>query len=215
MEAKFIISEVCKTSWRYTKSQIWVLVGLFIAYTVITSVLSLLIPSTSIALAIVKNIISLIIGAFFVLGYIRNLFQTMDGEEPQFSAYRQEARKFLHYLVANIIFSVAVLVGFMLLVIPGIYLAIRLQFYAQYIVTEEHCSAIDALKKSWELTKGQGMPLFLLGLTQLGIALLGLIIFVVGIFVAVPVVNMMQCYVFRKLTTADATPCGITDGAEA
>ena len=30
MEPKFMISEVFGTSWKYTKSQIWVLVGLFI-----------------------------------------------------------------------------------------------------------------------------------------------------------------------------------------
>lgn len=32
MEPKFMISEVFGTSWKYTKSQIWVLVGLFIGY---------------------------------------------------------------------------------------------------------------------------------------------------------------------------------------
>ena len=68
-----------------------------------------------------------------------------------------------------------------------------------YIVSEERCSAIDALKKSWELTQGQAMPLFLLALVQIGLTLLGLILLVVGLFVAIPLIVMMQCYVFRKL----------------
>ena len=36
MEPKFMISEVFGTSWKYTKSQIWVLVGLFIGYFILS-----------------------------------------------------------------------------------------------------------------------------------------------------------------------------------
>ena len=40
MEPKFMISEVFGTSWKYTKSQIWVLVGLFIGYFILERWLS-------------------------------------------------------------------------------------------------------------------------------------------------------------------------------
>ena len=195
MEAKFSISEVAGTSWKFTKSQIWVLAGMFLAYCVVTGILNLITSSSY----VLNLLVQLIIGSLFTLGFIRNMFQTMDGEEPQFSTYGQEARKFLHYLVANILYSIIVCIGIVLLIIPGIYLAIRLQFFQQYIVSEERCSAIDALKKSWELTQGQAMPLFLLALVQIGLTLLGLILLVVGLFVAIPLIVMMQCYVFRKL----------------
>ena len=195
MEAKFSISEVAGTSWKFTKSQIWVLAGMFLAYCVVMGILNLITSSSY----VLNLLVQLIIGSLFTLGFIRNMFQTMDGEEPQFSAYGQEARKFLHYLVANILYSIIVCIGIVLLIIPGIYLAIRLQFFQQYIVSEERCSAIDALKKSWELTQGQAMPLFLLALVQIGLTLLGLILLVVGLFVAIPLIVMMQCYVFRKL----------------
>ena len=36
-----MISEVFGTSWKYTKSQIWVLVGLFIGYFILSSIISL------------------------------------------------------------------------------------------------------------------------------------------------------------------------------
>ena len=196
MEAKFSISEVAGTSWKFTKSQIWVLAGMFLAYCVVTGILNLITSSSY----VLNLLVQLIIGSLFTLGFIRNMFQTMDGEEPQFSAYGQEGRKFLQYLVANILYSIIVCIGIVLLIIPGIYLAIRLQFFQQYIVSEERCSAIDALKKSWELTQGQAMPLFLLALVQIGLTLLGLILLVVGLFVAIPLIVMMQCYVFRQLT---------------
>lgn len=202
MEPKFMISEVFSTSWKYTKSQIWVLVGLFIGYFILSSIISMFgMPAQGSTVGkIVVNLINAIISSVFMLGYIKNLFQTMDGEEPQFSAYGQQSRKIITYLVASIIMGIVVTIGIFLLIVPGIYLAIRLQFYSIYIV-EEDCGIIESLQKSWNLTNGQVMPLFLLILAMIGIAIVGCILFFVGLFVAVPLIYMMQCYAFRKLNT--------------
>lgn len=106
MEPKFMISEVFGTSWKYTKSQIWVLVGLFIGYFILSSIISLFgMPAQgSMVGKIIVNLISAVISSAFMLGYIKNLFQTMDGEEPQFSAYGQQSRKIFTYLIASIIY---------------------------------------------------------------------------------------------------------------
>ena len=202
MESKFTISEVLKTSWKCTKSQIWVLVGLFIGYTIISSILSIFgMPAQELSTGIIiTNLVNLIISIIFILGYIKNLFQALDGEEPQFSAYGQQSRKFFTCLIASFIYSMITTLGLALLLIPGIYLAIRLQFFIAFII-EEDASIIDSLTRSWDITKGQVMPLFLLGLVMTAVTFLGLIVFIVGIFVAIPVTSMMYCYSFRKLNT--------------
>ncbi|WP_302343595.1 hypothetical protein [uncultured Parabacteroides sp.] len=202
MEPKFMISEVFSTSWKYTKSQIWVLVGLFIGYFILSSIISMFgMPAQgSMVGNIIVSLISAAISCAFMLGYIKNLFQTMDGEEPQFSAYGQQSRKIVTYFIASVIMGIVVTIGIFLLIVPGIYLAIRLQFYSAYIV-EEDCGIIESLQKSWDLTKGQAMPLFLLALAMIGIAIVGCILFFVGLFVAIPLIYMMQCYAFRKLNT--------------
>jgi len=116
MEPKFMISEVFGTSWKYTKSQIWVLVGLFIGYFILSSIISLFgMPAQgSMVGKIIVNLISAVISSAFMLGYIKNLFQTMDGEEPQFSAYGQQSRKIFTYLIASIIMGIAVAIGIFL-----------------------------------------------------------------------------------------------------
>ena len=121
MEPKFMISEVFGTSWKYTKSQIWVLVGLFIGYFILSSIISLFgMPAQgSMVGKIIVNLISAVISSAFMLGYIKNLFQTMDGEEPQFSAYGQQSRKIFTYLIASIIMGIAVAIGIFLLICSG------------------------------------------------------------------------------------------------
>lgn len=160
MEPKFMISEVFGTSWKHTKSQIWVLVGLFIGFSILSMIVTLFgMPAQgSIVGRVIVQIVSLLISCIFMLGYVKNIFQALDGEEPQFSAYGQQSRKIITYLIANILFSIAVCIGTVLLIIPGIYLYLRLQFFTAFIV-EENCGIIESLQKSWNMTQGQTLPL--------------------------------------------------------
>lgn len=200
MGSKFSISEVCSTSWQRTKAQIWVLSGLIIGMSIISFTLgAFAMPiQQSVVGAVVINLISCVISCIFALGYMKNIFQALDGEEPQFSAYGQQSRKIITYLVANILMAIIVTLGLCLFIIPGIYLALRLQFYAALIV-EDNAGIIESLQRSWEITRGQGMSLFMLMLAMIGICILGLILLGIGIFVAMPLIYMMYAYVFRKL----------------
>ena len=179
MEPKFIISEVFSTAWKGTKSQLWILAGLLIGYCILSFTLTAFaMPmQSSIIGKIIVNVISALFSIIFSLGYMKNIFQALDGEEPQFSAYGQQTK-----------------------IIPGIYLALRLQFFQAFII-EENAGIIESLHKSWEITKGQALPLFILALVMIGILILGCILFGIGIFVAVPLIYMMYGYVFRKLNT--------------
>lgn len=200
MEPKFMISEILKTSWRSVKSQIWVLAGLLIGFTIISMIISIFtMPAQSSTTGlVVVNLISLLISYLFILGYLKNIFQSLDGEEPQFSAYGQQSRKILTFLIAGILYSVIILLGFALLIVPGIYLVLRLQFFSAFIV-EEDAGIIESLQRSWNITEGQVLPLLLLALAMLGVCLLGAILFIIGIFVAIPLIYTMSCYAFRKL----------------
>lgn len=65
------------------------------------------------------------------------------------------AYNYIILLTASIFFWTAVLLGFMLLVIPGIFLAVRLIFY-KYAVLLDEGGIVSSLEKSWKATKGNG-----------------------------------------------------------
>jgi uncharacterized membrane protein len=75
-------------------------------------------------------------------------------------------------IVGSILYSLAVLVGLVLLIVPGIYLAVALFFYNYEIVVEGE-NALEALSNSWSLTSGYRLDLFLLGLL---FAVLGMVL---------------------------------------
>ncbi|MDR0797066.1 MAG: hypothetical protein LBE79_13620 [Tannerella sp.] len=203
MDRKFKFSDVLRTAWKAYISQIWLLTGLVIGFVIVSLALILFIPSPLQGTVSISGIAILLLvfifSQLFSLGYTKNMFQALDGEEPQFSAYGQESRKIITWLLSGLIYLIIVLIGSVFLIVPGFYFAIRLQFFSTSIV-EEDTGVITSLKRSWEITKKQEVPLLLLLLLTMGICILGLAFFVAGIFIAGPLTGLIYVYVFRKLT---------------
>ena len=198
MERKLIISDLLRKAWQSLVAQIWVLAGLVIGYTIISLLLTCTMPYISYpgrtALGLANTFFTLV----FALGYLKNLFQALDGEEPQFSAYGQMSRKVFALLFAYILYTVIVALGLVLLIVPGVYVGLRWVFAPQIIV-EENASALSSLRRSWEITRGTTGQVFKLVLAGCGIMLLGHLAFGIGIFLAIPLVHLMMCAAYRQL----------------
>ena len=198
MERKLIISDLLRKAWQSLVAQIWVLAGLVIGYTIISLLLTCTMPYVGFpgrtALGVANTLFTLV----FALGYLKNLFQALDGEEPQFSAYGQMSRKVFALLFACILYWTIVSIGLVLLIVPGIYVGLRLVFAPQIIV-EENAGALSSLRRSWEITRGATGQVFKLLLAGCGIMLLGHIAFGVGVFAAIPLAYLMMCAAYRQL----------------
>lgn len=111
---------------------------------------------------------------------------------------------FWKFVGASLLAGIAIFVGFLLLIVPGIIVAILFAFVA-YVVIEEGKGPIDALKRSIELTRGSRFKLFQLGLAALFVNLLGLLALVVGLFVTVPLTFLTMAYAYRTLSAKEET----------
>jgi membrane-anchored glycerophosphoryl diester phosphodiesterase (GDPDase) len=60
----------------------------------------------------------------------------------------------LQLILGWFLFIIILFVGFIALIIPGVYLPNRLVFVL-YAIAIENCSATEGLRRSWELTKGR------------------------------------------------------------
>lgn len=90
---------------------------------------------------------------------------------------------YLKVILANLLKFVLVFAGLLFLVIPGIVVACRLVF-VPYLVMDEKLDAVQAVERSWKLTKGLGWTVFFMAITSFFIVIAGLICFIVGIFPA-------------------------------
>jgi|ERR1700733_345892 len=82
-----------------------------------------------------------------------------------------------------------VVVGLLLLILPGIYLAIKLSFVPFYIIDTD-CGIIDAIKKSYRITTGNFWRIF-------WVEFIGRLLW--GTLILLPVGLLMQVYAYRWL----------------
>jgi uncharacterized membrane protein len=90
---------------------------------------------------------------------------------------------YLNVVLANLLVSAIIGIGFMLLVVPGIILACRLAF-VRYLVIDKKLEPVEAVEESWRMTRGHANSIFLMGLLALGIIIAGSICFGVGVIPA-------------------------------
>ncbi len=91
-------------------------------------------------------------------------------------------------VLANLLVGVIIVIGIFLLIVPGIIFACRLAF-VPYLVVDRKMETIEAVKKSWHMTRGHAGKIFLMGLLAIPIVLLGLICLGVG---AIPAIMWIQ-----------------------
>ncbi len=106
---------------------------------------------------------------------------------------------FLRFAGASLLAGIAIVAGFILLIVPGIILSILFMFVG-YLVIEKGRGPIEALKESAEMTKGNRLQLFLFGLALIGINLLGVLALFVGLLVTIPVSFLATVHLYRTLS---------------
>jgi uncharacterized membrane protein len=93
---------------------------------------------------------------------------------------------------------VYVVVGLLLLIVPGVIWGITYSF-ALFGVVDKQMSVKDALAFSKKITEGKKWALFVFGLVLLGINVLGVLCLGVGIIVSVPLSLLMTAIVYDEL----------------
>jgi len=83
---------------------------------------------------------------------------------------------FVNLLVGGLVFGLLVGIGVLLLVVPGVFLLVSLYFW-NFVVVDEGANFVDGLERSWSLTSGERLELFLLGVVVAVVQLLVNVVF--------------------------------------
>lgn len=92
--------------------------------------------------------------------------------------------KYINIVLANLIVTALTIIGFVMIVIPGIIIACRLAF-VPYLVMDKDLEPMKAVEKSWELTRGHGWQIFGMAILSFFIAIAGLIVMIFGILISI------------------------------
>lgn len=184
------IQEIFSEAWVKTKKNYWFLFCLFVVSTIIiglTQHTELLAFIVSIPIGIATLTIAILIANGHIPKY-SDLFKSFDNYKIT-----------LNYILASTLFMIIVLLGLLALIIPGIYLAIRLQFYKFLVIENENMRPIETLKESMRMTKGHFWDLLGFVIVILVMNLIGAIPFGLGLIITVPLTIVASALLYKKL----------------
>jgi hypothetical protein len=145
------------------------------------------------------TIVGWIATQFFTAGFTRVALHSARARSPRFGEFFGGGGNFFVFLVASLLRAVVVGLGFLLLIAPGIILSLGLT-NTEFYVIDQKLGPVEAMKASWRSTEGQKGQLFVLGLAEFGIVLLGLLAACFGIIVAVPVMFIARAIVYTRMS---------------
>lgn len=202
---KLRVGESIKFGWETLKKRPLMIIGAFVLALLISGIVSTLLepeegaPLT--AVTITMGLVSAIIGLLVEIGLITFSLRAHDNVASVTLKDLWNPKPFLWYVLGQLLVAVVVLVGLVLLIVPGIIAAMGLMF-SSYLIIDKERGPIEAFKESWHLTKGHKWQLFLLVLAIIALNIIGFLALLIGLVVTIPVSMLAVTHAYRKLLGA-------------
>lgn len=146
------------------------------------------------------QILNWLVSIFLGLGVTRIFLNLARGAPAELGMLVGGGAHFLSALGASIVMGLGVVVGLLLLIVPGIVLIVGLQFW-MYAMVDQRLGAIDALQESWRLTDGYKMTVAVIDVVVVILAvLITCVTLGLGYFLVLPVLSLMNAVMYHALT---------------
>ncbi|MFH1063193.1 MAG: hypothetical protein V1747_09985 [Candidatus Omnitrophota bacterium] len=211
----FSAGEALQFGWQATKNKFWFFSAMFLVIFIFALVLSVAmnaLKSSSAAGYMLISLFTTIFNIFVSIGIITITLAVCDDKPIDVFDFFSNTHLILKYFAASIIYGIIVFLGCIFFIIPGIILAIRLQFFT-YLLVDQQLGPIQALKKSAELTKSCTFSLFSFGILIMLINFFGVLCFGFGLFVSMPTTLIALAYVYKKLLAQNENIEKVTSAA--
>ncbi len=139
------------------------------------------------------------VAAFLQVGMTRISLDAARGKAPELGTLFAGADRFFPFFILNILMALAIVLGLVLLIVPGIIIGVGLSM-APFYVVEAGMGPIDAMKASWSATRGQRGEVFVLGIAGFGLSLLGALMCCVGLLATTPILYVAMAVAFIRMS---------------
>lgn len=184
--------------WTSVKKDFWYLVFISFIYLGVGMLPNI---SNNENINTIYSLIGTIISIFIIAGVLKISLEYYKGNKLPLSDLFSQGKYFWRLLGASIIIGIIVILGIILLIVPGIYWALKYQFVPTLIVDKD-ISISEAMKRSGEITTGIKLRLLWFDFICLLVIILGALALGVGVLVAYPVVWLAQINIYKNLQKA-------------
>lgn len=146
-----------------------------------------------------------LVGGPILYGAAYAWLRAVRGEKPELAdLFVPFQRHWIAAVIANILVTIIIVVGFILLIVPGFFLAVRLSF-VPFLVVDEGKGPVEALTESFNRTAGYGWTIFGAFLLGVLIVIVGFILLIVGSIPATMLVYLAFASLYAAVTARKST----------
>ena len=132
-------------------------------------------------------------------GFVGYFLRLIRKEELDYGRLFDGYKDFLRIFLTMFLQNLAIVIGILLFIVPGIILGAGLVMTSFVLKDDPEIGAIDALKKSWELTNGHKADLVWLFLSFIGWIILALLTFGLGFLLLYPYMYSALAHYYEDL----------------
>lgn len=196
MKKVLSVGQAIGFGWQKTKTNLWLMMGVAAVVLLAGSAPSFLISKN---LFWGTNVVTWLLGSAIGIGLIKIVLKIYEKKAAAvIDFFDLTWEQFLDYLLVSLLLFLITLGGLLLLIVPGVIFALKYQF-APFLVIDKKLSPLAAIKKSGSITKGFLWPLFGLWLMSVLLMAIGVLLFGIGLLLAVPVTIFAQVYAYKRL----------------
>lgn len=142
--------------------------------------------------------LNLVWQAVIGMGMMKICMKLYDRQAVEFSDLWSCIPSTLDYVIVKVVYTCIVIIGLLLLIIPGLIWAMQF-FLASYLVVDRGTSAVAALKGSSAVTRGAKWDLGIFASVVLGLNFIGVLLLGVGLLVTLPITMLATVHAYRSL----------------
>ena len=209
-------SKVISESWRLLSKNGSLIFLVFAAYIILSwigSIITATIPEDAAGLGLIISLVDLVFSYFLMAGFYRFSLNIVQAKQASVGdLFSQSRATTMKLMVLSFLVGLIVLVGFILLIVPGIILSLQYSMVFQVLI-DERVGPLEAMERSSQITSGHKLELFVLGIINVGILLLGVLCLGVGLIVAIPLTWLTTFVAYEMLKSPGSLgPAQLEDG---
>jgi uncharacterized membrane protein len=124
------------------------------------------------------------------------------GDKLEIKDMFEAFKNYWNAVLASLLVFVIIVIGLVLLIVPGIIFACKLVF-TPYLVVDRKMAVIEAIKESWRMTGGHAWKAFLIGLLAIPIGIAGLICFGVGVIISIMWITLAFASLYHAVAMSE------------
>lgn len=187
------VSSLFRRCWPLYKANLPLIVGSFAIYSLASGSLG--------QFGGLAGLVAFVITGPLAVGLLAIMLRLLRGQATDFPDLLLGFQDFGRAFGVYVLNVVLVIIGMVLLVVPGIIAAVGL-WPALFLVYDEDQPVVETLRRAWDLTRGYRLQLFILGVVLVLVTVSGVIAFGIGVFFTGAFATLVAAAAYEELALA-------------